>query len=132
MKEMEGRSRDAAGEGLGISDLKSNKTERGTADERGFAQMKGAESGFRRRVEPPLAAGDRGTEFWEERLMAELAYGAGLRLMELLRLRVHHVDAERGAVARAWGQGRQGSGDGAAGGVNRAVEEACGAVAGVV
>ncbi len=29
------------------------------------------------------------------RLMAELAYGAGLRLMELLRLRVHHVDWER-------------------------------------
>ena len=29
------------------------------------------------------------------RLMAELAYGAGLRLMELLRLRVHHVDLGR-------------------------------------
>lgn len=29
------------------------------------------------------------------RLMAELAYGAGLRLMELLRLRVHHVDLPR-------------------------------------
>lgn len=29
------------------------------------------------------------------RLMAELAYGAGLRLLELLRLRVHHVDLER-------------------------------------
>ena len=29
------------------------------------------------------------------RLMAELAYGAGLRLMELLRLRVHHLDLER-------------------------------------
>jgi integron integrase len=28
-------------------------------------------------------------------LMAELAYGAGLRLMELLRLRVHHLDIER-------------------------------------
>jgi integron integrase len=27
--------------------------------------------------------------------MVELAYGAGLRLMELLRLRVHHVDLER-------------------------------------
>ncbi|MGC4071733.1 MAG: integron integrase [Nibricoccus sp.] len=29
------------------------------------------------------------------RLMAELAYGAGLRLMELLRLRVHHLDVDR-------------------------------------
>lgn len=29
------------------------------------------------------------------RLMAELAYGAGLRLLELLRLRVHHVDFAR-------------------------------------
>jgi len=29
------------------------------------------------------------------RLMVELAYGAGLRLMELLRLRVHHIDLER-------------------------------------
>src|SRR5688572_26765108 len=29
------------------------------------------------------------------RLMAELAYGAGLRLMELLRLRVHHLDLPR-------------------------------------
>jgi integron integrase len=29
------------------------------------------------------------------RLMAELMYGAGLRLMELLRLRIHHLDLER-------------------------------------
>jgi site-specific recombinase XerD len=29
------------------------------------------------------------------RLMAELAYGSGLRLMELLRLRVHHLDLDR-------------------------------------
>jgi integron integrase len=29
------------------------------------------------------------------RLMVELAYGAGLRLMELLRLRVHHLDLDR-------------------------------------
>ena len=29
------------------------------------------------------------------RLMAELAYGAGLRLLELLRLRVHHLDLAR-------------------------------------
>jgi hypothetical protein len=32
----------------------------------------------------------------QPRLMAELAYGAGLRLMELLRLRVHHLDFDRG------------------------------------
>lgn len=30
-----------------------------------------------------------------QRLMAELAYGSGLRLMELLRLRVHHLDLAR-------------------------------------
>lgn len=29
------------------------------------------------------------------RLMMELAYGSGLRLLELLRLRVHHVDLDR-------------------------------------
>ena len=29
------------------------------------------------------------------RLMAELAYGSGLRLLELLRLRIHHVDIAR-------------------------------------
>ena len=29
------------------------------------------------------------------RLMAELAYGSGLRLLELLRLRVHHLDLPR-------------------------------------
>jgi hypothetical protein len=29
------------------------------------------------------------------RLMAELAYGSGLRLIELLRLRVHHLDMDR-------------------------------------
>ncbi|MFT3829543.1 MAG: integron integrase [Opitutaceae bacterium] len=28
-------------------------------------------------------------------LMAELAYGSGLRLLELLRLRIHHLDLER-------------------------------------
>jgi hypothetical protein len=40
-----------------------------------------------------------------ERLMAELAYGAGLRLMELLRLRVHHVDLERQRVIVHGGKG---------------------------
>lgn len=40
-----------------------------------------------------------------ERLMAELAYGAGLRLMELLRLRIHHVDLERNALVVHAGKG---------------------------
>jgi integron integrase len=40
-----------------------------------------------------------------ERLMAELTYGAGLRLMELLRLRVHHLDLERGQLKIYAGKG---------------------------
>lgn len=39
------------------------------------------------------------------RLMAELMYGAGLRLMELLRLRVHHVDLDRGQLRVLGGKG---------------------------
>lgn len=39
------------------------------------------------------------------RLMAELMYGAGLRLLELLRLRVHHLDLERGQVQVYSGKG---------------------------
>jgi integrase len=39
------------------------------------------------------------------RLMAELAYGAGLRLMELLRLRIHHLDFERGGLQVVVGKG---------------------------
>jgi integron integrase len=39
------------------------------------------------------------------RLMAELMYGAGLRLMELLRLRVHHLDLERHQVKVFAGKG---------------------------
>jgi integron integrase len=38
-------------------------------------------------------------------LMAELAYGSGLRLMELLRLRVHHVDLARGQLRVLGGKG---------------------------
>ena len=38
-------------------------------------------------------------------LMAQLAYGAGLRLMELLRLRVHHLDLSRGQVQVYQGKG---------------------------
>jgi integron integrase len=39
------------------------------------------------------------------RLMAELAYGSGLRLMELLRLRIQHVDFDRGQLRVAGGKG---------------------------
>jgi integron integrase len=39
------------------------------------------------------------------RLMAELAYGAGLRLMELIRLRVHHLDLDRGRLQVMGGKG---------------------------
>lgn len=39
------------------------------------------------------------------RLMAELTYGAGLRLMELLRLRIHHVDFERRQLRVCGGKG---------------------------
>ncbi len=39
------------------------------------------------------------------RLMAELAYGSGLRLLELLRLRVHHVDLERLRLQVCGGKG---------------------------
>ncbi len=38
-------------------------------------------------------------------LMAELMYGTGVRLMELLRLRVQHVDLERGALTVSGGKG---------------------------
>jgi len=39
------------------------------------------------------------------RLMAELAYGGGLRLMELLRLRVQELDLERGRLMIRSGKG---------------------------
>ena len=39
------------------------------------------------------------------RLMAELMYGSGLRLMELLRLRVQHVDFEQGQIRVSGGKG---------------------------
>jgi len=39
------------------------------------------------------------------RLMAELAYGSGLRVMELLRLRVHHLDLERRQLKVYGGKG---------------------------
>ncbi len=41
------------------------------------------------------------------RLMAELAYGSGMRLMELLRLRVHHLDLERRQLKVFAGKGNK-------------------------
>ncbi|MBI5692395.1 MAG: integron integrase [Verrucomicrobia bacterium] len=53
----------------------------------------------RRRIPTVLTRGECQALFKEltgtNRLMAELMYGAGLRLMELLRLRIHHLDFER-------------------------------------
>lgn len=39
------------------------------------------------------------------RLMAELMYGSGLRLLELLRLRIHHLDLERRQIRICAGKG---------------------------
>lgn len=53
----------------------------------------------RRRLPTVLATGEIKSLFAQmtgtNLLMAELAYGSGLRLMELLRLRIHHLDLER-------------------------------------
>jgi site-specific recombinase XerC len=40
-------------------------------------------------------------------LMAQLMYGSGLRLMELLRLRVHHLDLERQQLQVYAGKGNR-------------------------
>jgi len=52
-----------------------------------------------RRIPTVLSMGECQSLFAQlegtSRLMTELAYGTGLRLMELLRLRVHHVDMAR-------------------------------------
>ncbi len=45
------------------------------------------------------------------RLMAEIQYGAGVRVMELIRLRVQHIDLERGIVTVRGGKGRMGGKD---------------------
>jgi integron integrase len=44
-------------------------------------------------------------------LMAQLQYGAGLRIMELIRLRVQHIDLERGIVTVRAEKGRVGGKD---------------------
>ncbi len=63
----------------------------------------------RRRV-PSVLSRDECRRLFEQldgtgRLMGELMYGAGLRLMELLRLRVHHLDLERGQLKVYSGKG---------------------------
>lgn len=69
---------------------------------------------FRRATKPPrvptVLTRDECTRLFcrldgTTRLMAELMYGAGLRLMELLRLRVHHLDLPRGQLRVLGGKG---------------------------
>lgn len=66
---------------------------------RDLGQMEFKRAYPQRRIPTVLSINECGRLFGvmegTSRLMAELAYGAGLRLMELLRLRVHHVDIER-------------------------------------
>jgi integron integrase len=66
---------------------------------RDLGQMEFKRAYPQRRIPTVLSSKECGRLFavmnGTHRLMAELAYGAGLRLMELLRLRVHHVDIER-------------------------------------
>jgi integrase len=63
----------------------------------------------RRRVPTILSVEECGKLFnateGTPRLMAELMYGAGLRLMELLRLRIHHLDLTRGQLKVFAGKG---------------------------
>jgi integron integrase len=66
---------------------------------RQLGEMSFQRAATRRRVPTVLSPGECRALFAQlegtSRLMIELAYGAGLRLMELLRLRVHHLDLER-------------------------------------
>lgn len=66
---------------------------------RSVGEMKFRRPAPRARVPTVLSQGECKALFAQlegtPRLMVELAYGAGLRLMELLRLRVHHLDLER-------------------------------------
>jgi integron integrase len=66
---------------------------------RSVGEIEFARAWARRRVPTVLTRGECDRLFGEltgtTKLMARLMYGAGLRLMELLRLRVHHLDLER-------------------------------------
>ena len=63
----------------------------------------------KRRMPVVLSRGECGALFdalsGTSRLMAELMYGAGLRLLELLRLRVQDLDLERGRLMVRGGKG---------------------------
>jgi integron integrase len=63
----------------------------------------------RRRVPTVLSGSECGRLFGSlagtSRLMAELMYGSGLRLMELLRLRIHHLDFDRSQLKVYGGKG---------------------------
>lgn len=76
---------------------------------RALGEMEFARARPKRRLPTVLSAGECRAIFAQlegtPRLMVELAYGAGLRLMELLRLRVHHVDIERRQVRVLAGKG---------------------------
>jgi integron integrase len=66
---------------------------------RELGEMKFQRAAPKRRVPSVLSVGECRALFAQLEktplLMVQLAYGAGLRLMELLRLRVHHLDLER-------------------------------------
>lgn len=76
---------------------------------RDLGEMKFQRPAARRRVPTVLSQGECKALFAQldgaPRLMVELAYGAGLRLMELLRLRVHHLDLERQRLQVMGGKG---------------------------
>ncbi len=73
----------------------------------GELNFRRAEAG--RRVPTVLTREECGRLFAQldekHRLMAELMYGSGLRLMELLRLRIHHVDLARMQLTVHGGKG---------------------------
>jgi len=66
---------------------------------RDLGQMDFKRARPRRRLPTVLSTGEIRSLFAQmtgtNLLMTELAYGAGLRLLELLRLRIHHLDIER-------------------------------------
>ncbi|MBP6865887.1 MAG: integron integrase [Candidatus Didemnitutus sp.] len=76
---------------------------------RELGEMKFERAYPKRRLPTVLTAGECNSLFAQldgtMQLMAQLAYGSGLRLMELLRLRVHHLDLERGQVQVFAGKG---------------------------
>ncbi|HWA26981.1 MAG TPA: integron integrase [Lacunisphaera sp.] len=76
---------------------------------RQLGEMEFIHGASRRRAPTVLSPGECRALFAQlegiPRLMLELAYGAGLRLMELLRLRVHHLDLERGRLQVMAGKG---------------------------